>query len=418
MAPDLWDVVVVGGGPAGLMAAGTAAAQGARTLLVEKNPECGQKLLITGSGRCNLLPADPDPRRFLAAIGAGGTFLRPALGGFPVAEARRFFEGLGLALEVEGDKLFPRQGGARAVRDALVGWVRAHGAEVRTGAGATGVVVELGAFALGDGVRARRVVLATGGLSYPRTGCTGDGHRWARELGLLVTPTAPALTPVAVTEPWVVRLEGSSLQDAGFTVHRGEEVLARARGDAVFTRDGLSGPAIYRLSRLLAGVDVAGTRLVLARFPDAAPGEVAERLRVALERQGGRQLKNILAGFLPPRLLPVVLERAEAEGTMHGATVSRALRARLVDLLCAFDLTVARFHGYGRATITAGGVGLDEVDPRTLESRRVAGLHFAGELLDLDGPTGGYNLHICWCTGRLAGAAAAGGASAAARGDA
>jgi len=406
--PETADVVVVGGGAAGLMAAIESARRGRRTVLLEKSQRPGLKILISGGGRCNLtttregadLEAQYGPRR--------GRFLRHALRSFPPTALRAFIEAAGVPLREEDlDKLFPVSQRARDVVDALLREAAAAGALLRTQAAALAVERAGAAFVVTTGrgaIRTASVVLATGGLSYPKTGATGDGYAFARSLGHSLTATWPALAPLPVAEPWVRELagivgHGIALSSLGAD---GRIVTTRQR-PVLFTHFGLSGPAPMDLAGDVEEARGAGA----VRF-DFAPGVSAERLEaawlVAARDHGTRSIESVLPDALPERLRRALCQVAGAAGTL--ANWSRDGRRQLLAAVKDLRVPVARSRGYDHAEVTRGGVPLDEVDPRTMASRCCTGLFVCGELLDVDGPIGGFNFQAAFATGRLAGLSA------------
>lgn len=399
------EVLVVGAGAAGLMAAIHAARRGRRTLLLEKNSRAGLKILISGGGRCNLtttrvgadLEAQYGTRR--------GRFLRHALRAFPPPALCAFFEQAGVALREEDlDKIFPVSQRARDVLDALLRLATASGVEIAYAApalqlrrAATGFLVTT---PHGE-VRADRLVLATGGLSYPKTGATGDGYAFARALGHTVTATHPALAPLWVTAPWLRALQGIVLTDASLAVldAAGHERLQRRR-PILFTHQGLSGPGPMDLA---GDVEELGGGAVV-RFdllPDTTADELERGWLTAAATNGAQKVGHALPPQLPERLRATLVTLAQADGTL--ANLSRQARRRLVAVIKDLRVPVAKSLGFAHAEVTRGGVALDEVDARTMQSRCCPGLYVVGELLDVDGPIGGFNFQAAFATGRLAG---------------
>jgi predicted Rossmann fold flavoprotein len=406
-----WPLVVVGAGAAGLTAALFAGRAGVATLALETRPRPGAKIRVSGGGRCNVLPVSSTPDDFETS--GSRPALRNLLGTWPLAEIREFFESdLGIALVDEpGGKVFPRSGSAREVVDALLRTVRSAG--VRVAGDARVVTLEVtpaaaageGGFRLGleDGrrLRARRVVLATGGRSLPKTGSDGGGLRLASALGHRVVPTRPALVPlIDPTGSWA-GLSGLTVP-AELTVRRGDRVVDERRGSFLFTHRGYSGPVVLDVSRHFTGED-AGDTVLTARWGD---GTVADWDR-ALRESGGGTVASRLRGGLPRRLVDRLLERAAVDGTKRAAELGREDRRRLGKWLEAAPLVVGGHEGWNKAEVTAGGVPLAEVRGRDLESRIVPGLHLAGEILDVTGRLGGFNFQWAWVTGRRAGEGAA-----------
>jgi len=401
-------VVVIGAGAAGAMAAIHAARTGRKVVLLEGTRDGGRKILISGGGRCNILPGVPDHDRFVTD--SPRPLLRHILRGWPQPDQRRFFEqelGLPLALEAESGKLFPVGNRARVVRDALISAARAHATEIRFGVRAAGLVPPDGErpwrvlIEGGEALDAARVVVATGGLSVPTTGSDGAGLGWLAALGIGMVPTYPALTPLTGSNPDHHALAGISLT-AGIAApgatHPGSVV-----GGFLFTHRGWSGPAVLDISHLAVRSRLAGGERQELRVQWATAGatEWEERLR-----GGAGQVGPAMRELIPERLAALLLREAGVESSTQLAQLRREDRRTLVGLLTAYPLPWSGDEGYRKAEVTGGGVALDEVDTHSLESRRHAGLHICGEALDAFGPIGGHNFQWAWATGRLAGAAA------------
>jgi predicted Rossmann fold flavoprotein len=397
-------VAVVGAGAAGSVAAIFAAKAGAETVLLEQTKDGGRKLLVTGGGRCNILPVTLDESRFVTD--SSPNILRKILRSWPLAEQIRFFEGeVGLELVEEAGtgKLFPRSQRARDVRDGLFALARAKGARLEMGARVTACVP------IGDGWRIERseasalevdaVILATGGLSLPGTGSDGFGFTLASQLGHLVVPTYPALTPLVASPAPLGLLAGISL-DVTLTADDGR-LSATATGSFLFTHQGYSGPVVLDVSHVAVRSGVGGERPARLRACWTRRSEAT--WDTALRAGGRRRVVTVLRDELPDRLARALLGVAGIGVDCPLAELRRDQRCRLLDALLRSELTWTGHGGYDKAEITGGGVALSEIHPRTLESRKHPGLFFCGELLDAFGPIGGYNLAWAWVTGRAAG---------------
>ena len=399
-----YDVVIAGGGAAGLMAAVVSARRGLRVRVLEPNGKTGKKLRITGKGRCNLT-SDSEPRPFLESICTNAKFLRSALYAFPPSAVMAFFEELGVPLKTErGARVFPVSDRADDVADALERATRSGGAEfgrerllsVRTENGrVAAAVTDRGEIAC------RSLILCTGGLSYPGTGSTGDGYEIARALGHTVVPPRASLVPMEA-EPLCARLQGLSLRNIGLSLYEGEKLLYREQGEMLFTHFGVSGPLVLTASTYLRREDLRGCRLELDLKPALSEEKLDERLLRDFAENQNRDFINALDALLPQKLIAPVVELSGIPPRTKVNSVTRAQRQRLRELLKRFPIRLIRLRPAAEAIVTAGGVDVSQVDPRSMESRLVPGLYFAGELLDLDGRTGGFNLQIAWSTAHAA----------------
>ncbi len=409
-------VIVVGAGPAGLMAAGQAATAGAPVLLLEKMDRPGHKLGLTGNGRGNLSNTAP-LEDLLAQFGPQGHFLRPALARFGCAGLRAFLLELGLPTVVEPDgRVYPASGRAQDVVDALWRWTAACGVVLQARAPVERLLVEGGrvegvALASGEVHHARAVVLATGGASYPATGSSGDGYRLAAALGHTIVPIRPALVPLETAGDIAPRLQGLALQGETAHLWLDGRKRASASGDLLFTHFGLSGPLVLSLSRQVVDAVRQGRQVALSLDlrPDLDEGALDPLLRRALEGHGRQLVRTVLHGWLPRRLAALALEQAGIPADRRAHELAAAERRRLLRWLKDFRLEITGCRPWSEAQVTAGGVDTAEVDPRTMASRLVAGLYFAGEVLDVDAGSGGYNLQAAFSTGWAAGQAAARG---------
>lgn len=407
------DALILGAGAAGLWAAGTAAALGARVLVLEKNARVGVKILASGGGACNLTTtlSGEQAARWFGPRGA--RFLRTALRLLPPQAVVEAFHALGVPTETEPalEKVWPVSRRAHDVAQALLRRAQAAGAVVRTEMPAGGLEREGGAFLVPTphGVaRAPRVLVATGGRSYPRTGTTGDAYAWLSALSHRLTPLAPALVPLLVEAAWVRALSGIALEVEARVVGDGERTLFTRRRPLLFTHLGLSGPAAMDVSRWFALPSPgAPPRLVLDFAPDLSEEAVRERLAGATPEQARSPAWRALPPTLPERLRRSLCEAIGVEAERALSTLASAQRRALAGAVKRCEVPVVGTRGYDYAEVTAGGVDLDEVDPGTMASRLVPGLYLAGEVLDLDGPIGGFNFQSAFATGELAGRALA-----------
>lgn len=411
-----FDVIVIGAGAAGLMAAGQAAHLGAETLLIEKMDRPARKLRITGKGRCNLTNIAPVDE-FIPHFGPNGRFLYSAFARFFNEDLLDFFTELGVATVTErGGRVFPASNEATEVVDALVSWARAGGITLWTGARVERLLVAEGRIAgvklaNGQSHHAPAVIVATGGASYPGTGSTGDGYRLAEAVGHTLAPIRPALVPLDTKGDIAPRLQGLSLRNVNVSLVVDGATQAEEFGEMLFTHFGVSGPVILTLSRRAVDALGAGQRVRLSidLKPALDDATLDARLLRDFNEQGAKQFATVLKGLLPRTLIPVCCFLTGIPPEKVAGQITAKERNRLHRWLKDFRLDVTGHRPLAMAIVTAGGVDTNEVDPRTLESRLVPGLYFAGEVLDLDADTGGYNLQAAFSTGWLAGQSAAGG---------
>ena len=412
-------IVVIGGGAAGMMAAAAAAGPESQVILLEKNEKLGKKLFITGKGRCNVTN-DSDVESLLAHVVTNRKFLYSAFYGFSSEDTRRFFEERGLKLKTErGNRVFPVSDHSSDVIACLAKELSRKQVEVRLHTEVKELLTEKDPsdpakkqvagvkLTSGTAIKADAVIVATGGKSYPSTGSTGDGYRFAESIGHTVTELSPALVPFETAEPFVKELQGLSLRNVEIRICDGKKQLYQEFGEMLFTHYGVSGPAVLSGSSVVAG---KLKKKPLTLHIDLKPALTAEQLDRRIlrdfEEEKNRQFKNSLGGLYPAKLIPVMIERSGIMPEKRVNEVSREERQRLVSLTKDFTVTLTSLRDYNEAIITQGGVSVRQVDPTTMESKLVSGLYFAGEVLDLDAVTGGYNLQIAWATGREAGQSA------------
>ena len=406
------DLLVIGGGAAGLMAAGAACARGLTVTVLEHNPKGpGQKLLITGKGRCNVT-SDSDVREFLPYVRHNGRFLSSSLYAFPPAAAMQLFEELGVPLKTErGNRVFPVSDRAEDIVQALQKAVQRAGIPVVHG-DAAHLILEQGRClgvrtADGREFRAGTTLLATGGLSYPKTGSDGTGYRLAEEAGHTIVPPMPSLIPLVTKENWCRDAMGLSLRNVTLRLYRGEKCVFEDLGEMLFTHFGVSGPLVLSASALMRKGSPEDYRLEIDLKPGLTPEQLDKRIQRDLAESPNRDLGNILHALLPAKLILPVLRLCGIAPDTKANTLTKAQRLTLGGCIKAVSLHVRAFRPIEEAIITRGGVSVKEVDARTMASKRCEGLYFAGEILDLDGYTGGFNLQIAFSTAYSAGIAMA-----------
>jgi len=418
MTKTTWDVIVIGGGPAGLMASIAAARGGARTLLIDKGDKLGRKLAISGGGRCNVTN-NKEPAELVRHIPGNGRFLFGALSRFGSKEIMAFFEQLGIRLKEEDHgRMFPVTDKAKTVVEALIGEVKRSGVRIRTRCKAVKVLYEKGRTAgvlleNGERLAGRAVIIATGGKSVPQTGSTGDGYAWAEEAGHTITELYPTEVPITSDEEWIRsrELQGLTLRDVALTVRDGRgKAVVRHRGDMIFTHFGLSGPAALRCSGFVVRALRDGQGPVTVEidwFPDTPEDALLAQWSGWARSEPRKTLRKLLKTALPERAVPLMLRLAEADGGKEAANVAKNAWAKLARLAKAFPVRASGTLPLEAAFITGGGVSVKEVDPKTMGSRLMPGLYFCGEILDVHGYTGGYNITAAFSTGHAAGTAAA-----------
>ncbi|MNO58322.1 tricarballylate dehydrogenase [compost metagenome] len=414
-----YDVIVIGGGPSGLMASVAAAEHGASVLLIDKGAKLGRKLGISGGGRCNVTNIK-ERDELISHIPGNGRFLYSAFDHFNNQDIIAFFEGLGIALKEEDNgRMFPVSDKASSVVSALINKVKSLGVQIMTDSPVSEVLYNEGTvrgvrLSSGKSFTCSAVIIATGGKSVPQTGSTGDGYPWAEAAGHTITELFPTEVPILSREEWIKsgELQGLSLRDVTLTVWnpKGKKVISH-RGDMIFTHFGLSGPIALRCSQFLRQVQrKSGTDTVemsIDLLPDLNPQEVESLLQDKLEQEPKKVIRNSLKGLLPERLLPLLLAKAELDGDTTGHHVSKNGLLALAGILKRMPIYVHGTRSLSEAFVTGGGVHLKEIDPKRMESKLMQGLFFCGEVLDIHGYTGGYNITAAFSTGYTAGKHAA-----------
>ena len=407
------ELLVIGGGAAGMMAALAAAEQGVKVTLLERNQKVGRKLYITGKGRCNVTNHCP-PEEVLRNTLRNGKFLYSAVNRFPPQEVEAFFEGLGVPLKVErGNRVYPASDKAANIIDGLFQALRRkkvpvlHGRAVSLtpAEGGEGLAVETEE---GQLYTCKAVILATGGCSYPLTGSTGDGYEIARQAGHTVTPLRPSLVPLESPDPCCGQMQGLSLRNVGLQIKtKTDKVVYQDMGELLFTHFGLSGPIILSASAHLTDYQGAGYRACLDLKPALDRQKLDARLVRDFAERANQNYSNALGGLAPQSMVPVLAARTGIPGDTKVHDLRREQRRTLLDALKNFEIPISGPRPIEEAIVTSGGVKVGEVDPRTMASKKCPGLFLAGELLDVDAYTGGFNLQIAWSTGRAAGLGAA-----------
>lgn len=405
------NVVITGGGPAGMMAAITAARRGFKVTLVEKNEKLGKKLFITGKGRCNITNAG-DSEDLFNSIVTNRKFMFSSFNGFSNYDTLGFFDELGLHIKIErGNRVFPESDHSSDVIGALNRELKRLSVDVRlntevkdiivNGGKATGVVVKCSGKE--STIQADNVIVATGGNSYQSTGSTGDGYRFARKLGHSVTPIVPALVPFNVAEDWESDLQGLSLKNVSIVVLDGKQEIYSDFGEMLFTHFGVSGPLILSASSFAARrIKEHPLKLVIDLKPALSHEQLDERILRDFDEEKNKAFKNSLDKLLPKKMIPVIVRLSDIDGNKKVNEITKQERQKLVSLIKGLELTITGLRGFNEAIITQGGINVREINPTTMESKLVKNLYFAGEVLDVDALTGGFNLQIAWSTGYAA----------------
>ncbi len=407
----MYDLIVIGGGASGLMAAGRAAELGARVLVLEKNKRVGEKLRISGGGRCNITNAEPDPRVLLRAYGKAEQFLYSLFAQFGVKDTFTFFESRGLPLVVQArQRAFPKSEKAADVVNTLLAYTKKGNVTIKTSAAVTRVHsgpsgiegVSVGA----ETYQAKNYLFATGSVSHPETGSSGDGFAWLRTLGHTVRKPTPTIVPLSVKEEWVKRLAGVSMAGMKITFFvEGVKAFAES-GKVLFTHFGVSGPLILNSAHKVADLlhDGAVTATIDA-YPKVDLGALEKKILATFDANKNKTLKNVLKEFIPEGTTAGIAHLVGAEIDINKKVhlVSKEERKRLASLLKALPLTINGLMGFDRAVVADGGVPLSEVDMRTMQSKKIPNLYLTGDLLDINRPSGGYSLQLCWSSGFVAG---------------
>lgn len=407
-----YNVAVVGGGPAGMMAAIKAAEAGAKTILIEKNARLGKKLLLSGNGRCNLSNAEVDLRKLTSRYGKNGSFLYHALSVFGPKEAVSFFKEIGIETKAEKTrKIFPVSGKAEDVLNALIKELKRKKVFILRGAEAEDIVCEKGLIKkivlnIGE-ISADKYIFCTGGRSYPSTGSDGKAFELIKKTGHSVKNLEPALVPVETKEKWTKALQGVALGDARIIIRQFGKKIKTSKGGLLFTHFGLSGPVILNQSRLIGELLKFGeVKISIDISPSFSCEQIENIIKEGAKSRPNEKLKNFLADFMPRKMALVMIGTIDLDPNKEAGSLSKEQKKKIAFLLKRIDLTVFSLLGFDMAMATAGGVLLKEIDDKTMRSKIINNLFFAGEIIDIDGETGGFNLQNCWSTGHLAGQSA------------
>ena len=402
-----YDLIVIGAGAAGLIAAGKAAKRGKEVLLLEKNEQVGKKIFITGKGRCNLTN-DCEVEEMIKNFPETGKFLYSALYSFSNWQLRSFFADLGVETKVErGDRVFPVSNSAADVVDALKDYINQTGVELKLKSKVTKILVEdqsVTGVELESGYKysADNVLLAVGGKSYPSTGSSGDGYQMAKDLGHQITTIRPALVPLETEEKWVKEAQGLNLRNVTATLIADGEEVGQEFGEMLFAHFGVTGPIILTLSREAVQHLDQELKLKINLKPALSKEKLDNRLQRDFVKYARKQFKNSLGDLLPKKLIPIIINQSSIPEDKFVHQITTDEREELINLLTNLELTISGPRGFREAIVTKGGVETTEINTSTMESKLVSGLYFAGEIIDIDGYTGGFNLQAAFSTGVLA----------------
>lgn len=402
------NVIVIGGGPAGMMAAGQAALRGYRVTLIEKMDRVGRKLYITGKGRCNVTNAS-DPEELIANTPGNPYFLYSAFYTFDSSALMNFFENLKVPLKVErGNRVFPKSEKSNDIVKAMERFVRSNGCNIMYETEVKDIITENGNI---KGVKLKdntilycdSLIIATGGLSYPLTGSTGDGYRFAEKAGHTVTKCYPSLVPLKVREKWTTELMGLSLKNIKIKITIDNNEVYSEFGEMMFTHFGVTGPVIFSASRYINDRIEEKPKLHIDLKPALDSKELDGRILRDFKKYANKDFKNALDDLLPQKIIPVIIRLSKIEPDKKVNSITKEERSRLLEIIKDLPLDITDTAGYNEAVVTRGGVSVDEIDPSTMESKIIKGLYFAGEVIDVDAFTGGFNLQIAFSTGYIAG---------------
>lgn len=403
-----YDVAVIGAGPAGMMAAGKAASLGLKVVLLEKNSSLGKKLLLTGNGRCNLTNAEFNLRELIKNYN-NGEFLFHAFSVFGPEQTIKFFEDIGVKTKIEKNKrVFPASDDAEEILETLQKYLKKNNAEIILNSEITDVdfkakkIIKL--ILKDKEISAKKYIFCTGGKSYSLTGSDGIGYKLAEKMGHTIIGPAPALAPIKIKNEWVKSLQGISLKDIGISVFQNGKKQVHEDGEIMFTHFGLGGPAVLNISGKVGDLLKTGeTKISIDLFPLLNHQDLHKGIEDMLKKHANQTIKNILSAFIPERLAEVLLDMTGLDKNKIANNMSKIERGIIVKSLKNIELTAEDVLGFEQAKVTRGGISLKEIDHKTMKSKIIDNLFFAGEVIDVDGKSGGFNLQMCWSTGYIAG---------------
>ncbi|MFZ3057789.1 MAG: NAD(P)/FAD-dependent oxidoreductase [Minisyncoccales bacterium] len=408
-----YDVAVIGGGPAGIMAAIKSGESGAKVVLIEKNEKIGIKLLMTGGGRCNLTHVEKNIREFCGKFGKEGDFLLSPFSVFGTKETMEFFEDNGVELKNENGKVFPASEKAKDILNVLVSLLKKYKVEVLFSSevreiNKKGKSISSVSLMNGKEIEADQYILSSGGRSYPATGSSGDSFIWAKRLGHDIVDTKPALTPIETKEQWTKTLQGISLDDVSVSLICNQKVEKEGRGEILFTHFGFSGPLILDMSRTIGDLLEKGkVKMMIDLFPNKNIEQLDKFIISVFNKNRKKHILKFLNDFFPEKLSAFILNFSSIPSDRKSNDITKEERMRLIRFMKKIEVNVTGLLGFDKAMATHGGISLKTIDSKTMKSKLINNLYFAGEAINLDGPCGGYNLQMCWTTGYVAGQNAA-----------
>lgn len=404
-----WDVVVIGGGPAGMMAAGRAAEKGKSVLILEKNESLGKKLLITGGGRCNVTNNKPDMENLVSQYKDRPKPLFSVFSRYGVEQTLEFFHSRGMETKVEpGDRVFPASNKAQSVWDVLNEYMNSNKVTIRTNSAVQGLKVnksgEIVVQTTDEEIVTKSCIVATGGLSHPDTGSTGDGYKWLESLGHEIVDNSLALVPIAIKEDWVKKLTGVSLDNIRINIWQDGKKKGSTDGRILFTHFGISGPTVMNMSSTVGEIlETGDVLLTLDLHPNTDEGDLKQQLTALFQEESKKAIKNSIRQMLPSSIITSVLELAQIDGETPGHSVSKEQKKKLLMLIKGLPMNVKRLMGADMAVLSAGGIKTEDINFQTMESRITPNVYVVGDMLNVDKPSGGYSLQLCWSTGYVAG---------------
>jgi predicted Rossmann fold flavoprotein len=407
-----WDVAIIGGGPSGMMAALTAAQNGKKVVIIEKNESLGKKLLITGGGRCNMTNAEFDHKKILAKFKSAEQFLFSAFSQWDVQNTLDFFHSRNLDTKIENEKrVFPITEKAQSVWNVLVQELKKQNVTILSNTPVKGFVFEndkiISVKTSFQDISAKAFILATGGTSRPETGSTGDGFKWLKDLGHIVHDPDPSLVPIAIKDAWVKNLQGITLTDIKITTYQNnvkQDSSKKTGGKLLFTHFGITGPTVLNMSKDIGELLKYGeVQISLDLLPKEDFGTLNTRLQNLVKNEHKKKIKNALDVLIPKALVEIVLEKSKINPDTEMNSLSRESRIALMHTLKDIRMEVSKLLGSDKAVVSSGGVDIKEIDFKTMRSRLFSNLYLVGDILDIDRPSGGYSLQLCWTTGAVAG---------------